>query len=166
MAESRKSEKEKQKVAKDRLQQKRDLAKASLDTPGGAAAGGCAVIADHDPQNMDVDSAAAAAASNFMQFGGTQHGRRDPEFHGPAEGGRSGTGAFAAEKMEIGNSSRGGDGGLALGREGIRQALGDISASDDNRLSLICGASAAARAPPLSVVMRKFPTTRSQIQRI
>jgi hypothetical protein len=116
---------------------------------------------------MDVDSAAAAAASNFMQsLGGTQQGRRDPESHGPAEGGRSGTGAFVAEKMAIGNSSRGGGGGLALGREGIRQALGDISASDDNRLSLICGASAAARAPPLSVVMRKFPTTRSQIQRI
>ena len=113
---------------------------------------------------MDVDSAAAAAV--MQSLGGTQQGRRVTEFQGPAEGGRSGSDAFAAEKMEIGNSSRGGDGGLALGREGIRQALGDISASDDNRLSLICGASAAARAPPLSVVMRKFPTTRSQIQRI
>jgi hypothetical protein len=63
------------------------------------------------------------------------------------------------------SASSGGDGGLAVGREGRRQALGGISASDDNRLRLFGGASAVARAPPLSVVMRKFPTTRSQIQR-
>jgi hypothetical protein len=76
------------------------------------------------------------------------------------------SGAFAAQKMDIGNSSRGGGGGLTRGRGESRQALGGISDSDNNRLSLFGGASAAARAPPLSVVMRKFPTTYSQIQRI
>jgi hypothetical protein len=115
MAESRKIEAEKKQVNIDRHKQRRDQAKASLDTPGGAAAGG-AVIADHDSQDMDVDSATAAAV--MQSLGGTQQGRRVTEFQGPAEGGRSGSDAFAAEKMEIGNSSRGGGGGLTRGSGG------------------------------------------------
>ena len=169
MAASRKSEKEKQLAKNKSRQQDRDLAKASLDTSGAAAAGG-AVIADHDSQDMDVDSAAAAAAaSSVMQLGGTQQERRVPEFQGPAEGGISDTGALSAqEKMDIENTSRGGGGGVTRRNGGVgRQALGGISESDENsRLSLLSGPSAAARGPPSSVVMRKFPTTRSQIQRI
>jgi hypothetical protein len=61
----------------DGKQRIRDLGKASLYTPGGAAAGG-AFLADHDSQDMDVDSATAAAASSVMQsLGVTQQGRRD-----------------------------------------------------------------------------------------
>ena len=119
-------------------------------------------------QSMDVDSTAAAAASSIMQSEGAQQGRRDPNFQGPAVSGRSDIEASTAQKTDdVENSSRGaGGGGSTRGRGESRQALGGISDSDNNRLSLFGGASAAARAQPLSVVMRKFPTTLIKIQRI
>jgi len=59
-----------------------------------------------DPQRGQAfrpGNTTAAAASSVMQLGGT----RVPEF----QGGRSDIGAFAAQKMDAGNSSREGGGG-------------------------------------------------------
>jgi len=110
-------------------------------------------------KSMDVDSAAAAAASSIMQLEGAQQGRRDPNFQGPAVSGRPDIGALTAQKTDdVENSSRGG-GGLTRGRGRSRQALGGISASDENILSLLGGPSAVAHGPPSSAVMRTFPTT-------
>jgi len=113
-------------------------------------------------QSMDVDSAAAAAASSIMQLEDAQQGRCDPNFQGPAVSGRPDIGASTAQKTgDVENSSHGGagGGGLTRGRGRSRQALGGISASDENTFSLFGGPSAAAHGPPSSAVMRKFPTT-------
>jgi len=76
-------------------------------------------------QAFRPDNAAAAAASSVMQLGGTQQGRRVPEFQGPIEGDRSDIGAFAAQKIDAGHSSRGGGGGSGGGGGMIANFLKD-----------------------------------------
>ena len=85
---------------------------------------------------------AGAAAANPHQSPGDAM-KLDAAARGNMGTDRTGLGFVGGSR----SASRGGDGELARGREGSRQALGGISASDDNRLGLICGASAAARAP-------------------